>query len=493
MQLKIKVLNYLKINSFLLFILFQATVIAQEVVTVDSTGVAKNSPITEDQKITDKDSIIPTSTFKRIKAEGVSAVVGDFVILEFDIDKSYLEFEQNGVDISTIDRCQMIGKLMEDKLYVHHAIQDSIIISDEEIKPEVDQLLEYMIAQIGSEEKVVKYYRKSTVAELKKELLKARKEIRLVERMQEKIVSNITITPEEVRTFFFSIPVSERPVFGAELEVAQLIVEPQVTEKSRNDVINRLKVIRSDIVENGSSFATKAVLYSKDGTRSKGGLIEGVRRDSPMAKEFKDMAFSLLEGEVSQPFETEFGYHLLKVDKIRGQTVDVRHIILFPEIPDKILNEARAKIDTIRQSIIDKKIPFDAAAKLYSDDVETRNNGGQLVNPSTFDTRFELTKMDPTLSAQLYNIKQGEVTKVYTDLDRTGRGIFKILTVTNRFDEHTADFVKDYEKIHELAIKEKQLRAIEKWQFKKIKETYIKINEDYQKCVFTNNWLNNND
>ena len=487
MQLKMKTLKFLRKTSFtiLLSLVIINESFSQEVVTIDSTGVARNTELTSQEKINDS-----VKVFKRYKAEGVCGVVGDFVILEFDIDKSYLEFEQNGTDVNLIDRCQMIGKLMEDKLYVHHAIQDSIIISDEEIKPEVDQLMAYMVEQVGSVDKVVNYYRKSNESELRADLLKARKEIRLTERMQENIVSNITITPEEVRTFFFSIPVDERPIFSAELEVSQLVVEPEVTEKAKQDAINRLKVIRTDIVDNGSSFATKAVLYSKDGTRSKGGVIEGVRKDSPMAKEFKDMAFSLQEGEVSDPFETEFGFHLLKVDRIRGQQLDVRHIIIFPEVSQSIINEARKKIDTVRQSILDKKIPFAEAAKLYSDDKETRNNGGLLVNPQTLDTRFDLTKMDPTLSAQVYNVKKGEVTKVYTDSDRTGKSIFKILTVTDRHEEHVADYVKDYEKIHELAIKEKQLRAIEEWQEKKIKETYIKVSSDYKDCNFTNNWVN---
>jgi len=487
MQLKIKTLKFSrKTNWVLLFaVMVFSQSFCQKVVTIDSTGVVKSSDV--DPQITVNDSI---NNFKRYKAEGVCGVVGDFVILEFDIDKSYLEFEQNGVDVNSIDRCEMIGKLMEDKLYVHHAIQDSIIISDAEIKPEVDQLMAYMVDQVGSVEKVVNYYRKSNETELRADLMKARKEIRLTERMQENIVSSITITPEEVRTFFFSIPVDERPIFSAELEVSQLVIEPEVTEKARQDAINRLKSIRTDIVDNGSSFATKAVLYSKDGTRSKGGVIEGVRKDSPMAKEFKDMAFSLQEGEVSEPFETEFGFHLLKVDKVRGQQVDVRHIIIFPEVSQSIVNEARKKIDTIRQSILDNKIPFAEAAKLYSDDKETRNNGGLLVNPQTLDTRFDLTKMDPTLSAQVYNVKKGEITKVYTDSDRTGKSIFKILTVTNRHEEHVADYVKDYEKVHELALKEKQLRAIEDWQEEKIKETYIKISSDYKDCNFTNNWIN---
>ena len=149
MQLKIKILNFLQKTSFLqiLFISLLTPIIAQEVVVVDGNGVAENTEIIEQQ--TELDTVI---NFKKFKAEGVSGVVGDFVILEFDIDKSYLEFEQNGVDISTIDRCQMIGKLMEDKLYVHQAIQDSILISDAEIEPEVDQLMAYMFAQVGSEE-----------------------------------------------------------------------------------------------------------------------------------------------------------------------------------------------------------------------------------------------------------------------------------------------------------------------------------------------------
>ena len=487
MQLKIRTLKFLRKTSltFVLSLVIIYQSFSQNVVTIDSVGVARNSEPISQEKLNDT-----LNVFKRYKAEGVCGVVGDFVILEFDIDKSYLEFEQNGIDVNSIDRCEMIGKLMEDKLYVHHAIQDSIIISDAEIKPEVDQLMAYMVEQVGSVDKVVNYYRKSNESELRADLLKARKEIRLTARMQENIVSNITITPEEVRTFFFSIPVDERPIFSAELEVSQLIVEPEVTDKAKQDAINRLKVIRTDIVDNGSSFATKAVLYSKDGTRSKGGLIEGVRKDSPMAKEFKDMAFSLQEGEVSQPFETEFGFHLLKVDKIRGQQVDVRHIIVFPEVSQSIIKEARAKIDTIRQSILDEKIPFAEAAKLYSDDKETRNNGGLLVNPQTLDTRFDLTKMDPTLSAQVYNVNKGDVTKVYTDSDRTGKSIFKILTVTDRYEEHVADYVKDYEKVHELALKEKQLRAIEDWQEEKIKETYIKVNSDYKNCNFTNNWVN---
>ncbi|WP_245962985.1 peptidylprolyl isomerase [Ulvibacter antarcticus] len=474
------------INLLVVMLLFVQTIsFGQEVIVVDSTGVVKNS--TSEISELKKDTVLP---FKRFKAEGVSAVIGEYVILDSDIDKSYVELQSTGVSIEDITRCQLMGKLMEDKLYLHQAKIDSILIADAEINPQVDQLIQYMVSEIGSEDKVVQYYRKETMAELRKDLFDAKKDMELANRMQSKVVANVEITPEEVRSFFFAIPEDERPIFSAEVEVAQIVIEPEITVQARQGVIDKLNQMREDVIESGSSFATKAVLYSKDpGSASRGGLYEGVRRNGPMAKEFKDNAFSLLEGEVSEPFETDFGFHILTVDKIRGQEVDVRHVLLFPEVSQTVIDGAKSKIDSLRDKIIAGDISFAEAAMRYSDDKETRNNGGQSVNPTTFDTKFDLTKMDPTLSAQVYNLKEGEVSKVFTDRDRTGRSKFKILTITNRLEEHPADYVKDYEKIKELALKEKQIRAIEKWQEEKINETYVNVNEDYRDCEYASNWV----
>jgi peptidyl-prolyl cis-trans isomerase SurA len=363
------------------------------------------------------------------------------------------------------------------------------MISDAELNPQVDQLVQYMIGQLGSEEKVVEYYKKDNLLQLKEELLDAKRDLELANRMQAKVVENAEVTPEEVREFFFAIPEDERPVFSAEVEVAQIVVEPKIKKESKQAVIDRLSEFRADIVENGSSFATKAVLYSKDGAAQKGGLLPSMRRGDPYAKEFKDVAFSLLEGEVSEPFETDFGFHILKVDKIRGQEIDVRHIILFPELSEATINEAKKRVEQIRTSIINDSISFGDAARFYSDESLTRNNGGQLTNPQTLDTRLDLTKMDPTLSAQVYNLKEGEVSKIFVDQDGTGKKSFKFLTVSKRYDEHPADFVKDYEKIKDLALRQKQIKTIEAWQSKKIKSTYVNVNEDYQNCEFASDWV----
>ncbi|WP_317194743.1 peptidylprolyl isomerase [Aequorivita echinoideorum] len=481
-------MKYTVMNKMLLLLILGTFGLqAQEVVTADSTGVVKSNDSLMVVKPLAKDSIKP---FKRYKAEGVSAVVGEFVILDSDIDKAYVEMKSQGVSIEDVSRCQLMGKLMEDKLYAHQAKQDSIMVPDAEINGMIDQQMQYMISELGSEEKVAEYYRKDNIADLRKDLFEVNKNIKLANLMQQKIIEKLEVTPEETRTFFFSIPEDERPVFGAEIEIAQIVVEPEVTEKAKQDVISKLNQIRADIIDNGASFSTKAVLYSKDpGSASKGGLYTGVKRDSPWAKEFKDTAFSLLEGEISEPFETDFGYHILYVEKIRGQEVDVRHILMFPEVSQESIDKAKTKMEDIRNKIASGEMTFAEAARQFSDDKETRNNGGQLVNPVSFDTKFDLTKMDPTLSAQVYNLTEGELSKVITDRDYTGKSKLKILTVTKKYQEHPADYVKDYERIQKLALREKQIKVINDWQNDKIDETYISINQDYQDCEYAGNWL----
>lgn len=452
---------------------------AQEVVVTDSTAIQDRTEIKTD-------SVKP---FQKYKVDGVAAVVGDFVVLESDIDKMYIELQSQGVSVKDVTNCNLAGRLMENKLYAHHAIQDSIVVSDAEINAEIDQQLAYMTQQVGSMEKVLEFYKKDNEADFRAELFEINRQNKLAAQMQKKIVDAVEITPEEVREFFKNIPEDERPVFGDEVEIAQIVVKPEIPQSEKQKVINRLKEMREDIVENGASFNTKAVLYSQDpGSKSSGGKISLSRKD-PFVKEFKDAAFSLQEGEVSQPFETQFGYHILTVDKIRGQQVDVRHILLIPDVTEETKEKALKEINDVREKILAGELTFAAAAKEVSDEKETRESGGQLVNPTTGDTRFELTKIDPILYEQVANLKEGEVSPVLTDKDDTGRPVYKIITVTDRYKEHKADYAQDYNKIKELALRDKQLKAIEEWQAEKIKETYIKVNGEYRDCTFSSNWL----
>ena len=242
--------------------------------------------------------------------------------------------------------------------------------------------------------------------------------------------------------------------------------------------------------DNDANFRVKAILYTEDeASRSNGGMYT-MTRQTQFVKEFKDVAFSLQEGEISEPFETQFGFHILMVEKIRGQELDVRHILIRPEVPQAALEEARKKLDTIRQHVIDGKYTFAEAARNFSDEKETKFEGGQLRNPETFDTRFELTRMDPALYNQVRNLKDNEISRPILEEDpRGGTASYKILMVTNRFDEHEADFSRDYLKIQELALRDKQFRAITDWIAEHIDDTYISVNGEYRQCDFSNNWL----
>ena len=208
-----------------------------------------------------------------------------------------------------------------------------------------------------------------------------------------------------------------------------------------------------------------------------------------MVKEFRDVAFSLPEGEISEPFKSDFGWHIIKVDKIRGQEVDVRHILLTPKIDEEELSKSKKVLDTIRKRVIDEEITFSDAALYFSSEKETKFNGGVLINPVTGDNRFELTKIDPVLYNQIRYLKDNQISVPLIDEDRSGRKKYKILKVSNRFDEHVADYSKDYIKIKELALKRKKLNAVKKWMVDKINSTFININESYGSCTLSYNWL----
>nr|WP_321253143.1 peptidylprolyl isomerase [Psychroserpens sp.] len=429
----------------------------------------------------------------RKKVDGVAAVIGDFVVLDSDIDKEYIQLQARGVSIRDITRCQLFGKLLEDKLYAHHAIQDSIQVNELEIRSNIEQQISAFLEQKGgSMQEILDFYNKDSEQALREEMFEINKNAKLAGDMQRKIIEDVEVTPEEVREYFNSIPKDERPVFGTELKVAQIVVIPEVTEEAKQAVIDRLREFKADVQENGASFTTKAVFYSDDtAARSKGGAYTLNRKRPQMVKEFRDVAFSLQEGEISEPFETDFGYHIILLEKIRGQEYDIRHILLRPEITDDAITAAQEEITKVRERIVAGDLTFADAAREFSDEEETKFEGGQLINPYTQDSSMELTKMDPELYGQIQDLKDNEISLVLRDQDRINPIKFKILTVTDRIDEHEADFARDYLKIKNLALQDKQFKEIAKWQEEKIFDTYVKINDDYKSCEFNNNWLKN--
>ncbi|MEH6535501.1 MAG: peptidylprolyl isomerase [Psychroserpens sp.] len=466
------------------------SVITTIILGVLTVSVSFAQEIIQDVEDTSKKKMDSTQTSSRKKVDGVAAVVGDYVVLDSDIDKEYIQLQARGVSIKDITRCQLFGKLLEDKLYSHHAIQDSITVNELEIRSNIEQQMSAFLEEKGSMQELLDYYNKDSEQSLREEMFEINKNGKLASEMQRKIVEDVEVTPEEVRNYFNSIPKEERPDFGTELKVAQIVVIPEISQEARQAVIDKLKEYKADVIENGASFTTKAVFYSDDtAAKKKGGMYTLNRKRPQMVKEFRDVAFSLIEGEISEPFESDFGYHIILLEKIRGQEYDVRHILLRPEISEASILAAKAEITKVREQVLAGDMTFADAAREFSDEKETKFEGGQLINPYTQDSSMELTKMDPELYGQIQDLKDNEISLVLQDQDRINPIKFKILTVTDRINEHEANFSRDYLKIKALALQEKQYNEIQKWQEEKIFDTYVKISADYKNCEFESNWL----
>ncbi len=469
MQLKIKVLKFTK-YLFMNYVVVIAILTSNLLLSQDNSTIDNN----------------------RNKIDGVAAVVGDFLVLDSDIEKQFNQLKASGISTDDMTTCQVFGKLLEDKLYQHHAIQDSITVNSLEIQSFVDQQIDAFAEQIGSMEKLINYYNKNSEQELRNEMFELNKSSELAKKMQEKIIDETEVTPEEVRQFFNSIPKNDRPFFGTELKVAQIVVIPKTTEEEKKKVIDRLKEFKADVEDNGANFTTKVVLYSDDlASRRSGGKLTLNRKKQrgQFDRNFVETVFSLREGEISDPFESDFGYFIIILDKIRGQEYDVRYILLRPKLKPFDIAEAAKKLEDARNTILSGDLTFAEVALEISDEIETKFEGGKLINPETQDFNFELTKMDPELYSQIEKLKDGDVSIVLRDEDRLNPVKFKILTVTDRVDEHEANFATDYIKIQALALQNKKLKEIEKWQNTKIDDTYIKIANEYKDCEFYSNWL----
>ena len=278
------------------------------------------------------------------------------------------------------------------------------------------------------------------------------------------------------------------PEFPAEIELAQIVLNAEPTEEENNRIIEKLKQIRQDIID-GSSFKMKAIINSDDPAVTQNGGRYELTKETQFIKEFKEVAFSLdTEGQISEPFKSLFGFHIIQLHKIKGNTRSVSHILMQPEIPDEKLKETEKKVEDIIKEIESGAITFEEAVKKYSQDKDTKNNAGLIINAQTGESKFDLTRMDPALYARVNDLQQGSMTPPFYDESRGGEKMYKFFYMRERTDTHTADLVQDYEKIQNLALRKKKEETIAKWSKEKIFETYIKLNNKHAKCNFERNW-----
>ncbi len=425
---------------------------------------------------------------QKLKIDGVAVVIGKNIVLNSDIDKFKKEIEKRSEGKIKISDCEMLEELMQQKLLSHHAVVDSVTVTDAEVNEKVNGTIAYFTQEYGSVDKMLKVYGFNGIEDFKSEIYIVEKDNLLIQREQAKITEKVDVTPEEVRLYFNGLKdKGELPEIPAEVEIAQIVLKAIPSKEEDDRIIEKLNELKTQI-EEGANFKMKAIINSDDpGVTSNGGQYE-VTKDSPFIKEFKEMAFSLDIGQVSKPFKSDFGYHIMQLHEIRGNKRIASHILMRSSVPDQLIKDTKIKAEQVKKDILDSKITFEEAVKQYSQDDETKNDGGLITNPYNGESKFDLTRMDPDLYGRVAELKKGGYTDVFFDQDQSGVKMFKFMLMRERTDTHVADLVQDYVKIQELALMKKKEEVIAKWSKEKIKDTYIKLSEIHNKCTFEKNW-----
>ena len=412
-----------------------------------------------------------------VKVDGVVAQVGKEIILSSDIAMQKEALAREG---QTLTDCQMIRELLLEKLLIHHAAIDSVIVAEEEVDENIDRRIEQLVGQIGTERRLEEYYGK-TILEIKEEMRPLMKNQMTAQRMQMTITETIDVTPKEVEDAVAKIPLDSLPLIGTEVEIAQVTIVPKVSEQAEKDAIDRLNQLRDRIL-NGSSFATMAILYSEDpGSNRNGGEYKGIKR-GVFVKEFEAIAFNLRPGEISKPFKTEYGYHIVQLQTKRGEELDLRHILIKPKVEQKDLDDAKALLDSLRGAILAGSISFEDVAEQYSADEESKLNGGVMMNPMTTDVRWNVENLDRGIFYSIENLQPGSISEAALVRKPDGTEIFRILQLRDRVAPHRANLTQDFSLLKNYVQNQRKQAKMMHWVEDKKAETYIYQAPGYEGC-----------
>ena len=418
----------------------------------------------------------------------VVAVVGDKRILYSDIEQGYLQLKTQGEKVNENTKCMVLENLLVQKLLLNQSEVDSIEVTESQIEGELDAKMQYFINAIGSEQKLEEYFQKSTL-EMKQDFRDAIREQLLTNKMRSKITEGFSITPSEVKAYFRSLPQDSLPYIDAEVEFNQILIYPKSNEEAIIAVREKLLNIRERIMK-GESFATLAVIYSEDpGSAVKGGDI-GWLAKSDLDPEYAKAAFALKKGSVSKIVESSFGFHLIQCLDRTEDRIYTRHILLRPNILPEEKKQITARLDSIVRMVRLDSLKFEDAAIRYSQDEDSRLNGGQAVNPYKGSTRWEMDEFNPAEYSIINNLKVGEISDPYETIDKKGKVASKVIWLKSRTNPHVGNMKNDYNIFKTKASQIKQNEIVNQWVEDKIKTTYIRIENSYGSCSFTiKGWL----
>lgn len=421
---------------------------------------------------------------KRNVVDEVVWIVGDQPIYRSDVEDQYAQLRSEGANIGGDPYCVIPERIAVEKLYLHQAKLDTVTAPEGQVQSGVDKRLAYFINNLGSKEKVEEYFRKP-YPELREQLLEVMRNNYIVEQVQSSLTKNVKGTPSEVRKFFQSLSEDSIPYVPMQVEAQIISINPTVPQQEIEDIKARLRDYSDRVNKGEAEFSTLAILYSEDGSAMQGGEL-GYSPRSAWVPEFANVAFNLNDPKkVSRIVETEYGYHILQLIGKRGDQVNVRHILLTPKVSGKDLEEARVKLDSLRMEIVAEKFKFDEAARYVSQDKDTKNNKGIMVNPQTGNTRFEMQQLPAEVAKRIELMNPGDVSEAFVMKDaKKNRDIVAIVKLKTRIPGHKANLAEDYNMLKDMYEHKKKQDILREWVEQKIKNTYVKIADGWQNCDF---------
>ena len=411
-------------------------------------------------------------------------VVGDEAILKSEVEEARMSALYEGRKFDGDPYCVIPEEIAVQKLFLHQAALDSIEVAESEVIQRVDQMTNMYIANIGSREKMEEYFNK-TSSQIREALRENAREGLKVQRMQQKLVGEIKITPAEVRRHFKDLPQDSIPYIPTQVEVQIITQQPKIPLEEIEDVKSRLREY-TDRVNKGESFSMLARLYSDDrGTAINGGEMPFTGRGY-LDPAFANVAFNLQDpNKVSKIVESEYGFHIIQLMEKRGDRIKVRHILLKPHVPEEALMAGTARLDSIADDIRNGKFTFEEAASVLSQDKDTRKNHGLLPNPQTNTSKFEMQELPPEIAKVVDKMKVGEISEAFTMIpQKTGKEECVIVKLKSRINGHKATISEDYQNLKEIVLEKRRDEMLDKWIREKQKHTYVRINENWKNCTF---------
>ena len=424
---------------------------------------------------------------KKVVADKIIAVVGNKIILKSDLDNALMDMQRQGVELPPDARCMALEQAMGIKALVLQAEKDSLPISDDEIDADIDNRIRYFINQYGSKEEVEKIAGK-TIYQLKEDFKDGIRDQKLASSMRNKIVEGVSITPNEVKNYFETIPTDSLPFYETQVELGQIVVYPKASRDAEEYCIEQLKEYKSQIESGKKDFATLAAAYTEDpGSKERGGMYEVNRNQKDLDPVWLSKAFTLKEGQTSSPFKTRFGYHIIQLVSRAGDDAVVRHILKIPQVTQYEIAAGVSKLDTVRSYLIAGTLDFGTAVSKYSDDESSKFTGGMIQGREG--SFMYIDQLDKDMVTLLKDLKVGGFSQPAEFQDERGKKGIRILYLKSKTEPHRENIKDDYNKIAQRALEKKKEDALEKWFAEKTNSYFIKIDQDYIACPSLAHWV----